>query len=67
MHTSLRAPPFTVRLLACEASLVIAMSDFQTLQADTEPTQDNVEHLLSDREHSSPDPMPPQSIPGAIL
>ena len=60
MHTPLRFPPFTVRLLACEASLAIVMSNSQALQADTEPTQDNVEHLLSDHEHYSSDPMPPR-------
>ena len=53
-----RTPPITVRPLACEVSLAMDKSDFQTLQADTEPTHAIVEPLLADCEHSSIDSMP---------
>ena len=37
----------------------MAMSNSQTLQANTKPPQANVEPLLAGRVHSSTDPLPP--------
>ena len=63
MHMPLRTPPIIVRPLACEASLAMAMSDSQTLQADTEPPQANVELLLANHEHSLTDLLSPGRDP----
>ena len=53
----------TVRLLMCEASLAMATSNSQRLQANNKPTQPNVEPLLDDHEHYLTDPLLSQRDP----